>query len=240
MPTYSFSFYPEAAGLPYVVKDRAGNEVASGTLPSDDDVILTLNLPWDSYQASTEIESGPYQSTQQFSAAGEVEASSGGVGASETAYFVATGPTLDTSGNQPVTMEADDRHGALPDWVTIVDGVITLGDDAGTCAVAGKAEVSGNFAAATGIPDTGGYIAVAVRLHDADYVSQQAQSPGDGENVQAVTSNIAGGLIFPGECDVVLEVLADEDGSTPIADGVVTPSVAVTVTRLAQSPVLPE
>jgi hypothetical protein len=57
--------------------------------------------------------------------------------------------------------------------------------------------------------------------------------------VQTATSGIAGGLVFPGECDVVLELSADADGSTPIADGVVTPSVAVTVTRLAQSPVLP-
>jgi hypothetical protein len=174
------------------------------------------------------------------------------VGASETAYLVVTGPTYNSDGGVDAgtnfNFVADPRHGDLPSWVSVVDGDIVLGDEAGTCAFAMIAAFTFDFSDASGIPDgPDGFISTAwtVELDNINVVTHSESGPestvGDGETIQSTPAARVGGLIVGTNLSVInVAPYAALDGETSIDDAAVTPNVAMTITRIAQAPILPD
>ena len=248
---YQFTFPSRALGLDVEVTDKDGQAVSvtSPTLELTDDsgnayIQVALDAADAPYSGSV---SSARRGVFAYSAQGSVAldasiASGGGVGASETAYFVATGPVYATDGNGAagnLTFVADDRHGALPSWASINAGDIELTSDAGTCAFAVTAAADFDFASASGTPDTpdtigtGGVLATL----DGNQVANvsDAGTVADGQTTQTSDAVRGGGLLIGTSLTVGIFPLVDG-----VADGTATPRVALTITRIAQAAVLPE
>lgn len=241
MPDYTFNFDPAASGLPYVVKDRGGLTVATGTLDSSDDAVkITVTLPWGAYVGKASAASLPYTSPPAFFATGDIAAET--PGASETAYFTGTGPALVSDGNDYVslTLEADDREGALPDWASISAGSVELEPEAGTCAFSAVVEYTYDFTTAEGVSDDPGALDGAFRIAvDGNNNNGAATQAGDGENVQVLTSDQLGGLLVGSTVSFRVLPTATDDQSAAITDADVTVRATLSITRLAPAPTLP-
>lgn len=224
MAQHTFSFPPAASGLSYTIHDQEGSPVASGTLGSDDDVVvLRANLPWaDAYIARA----------GEFSAQGEVQEEAPGV--SETAYLFATGITATDSEYVDAVLEGED----LPDWVSIVDGEAVLSEAAGGCvaSIIGQADMdfsgtsrpTGDSSGADWTLSRNGTTLTSSESHVAEVEDDQV--------VLDVGAPV-GAFVFGGTLAVKLDAYAG-GGEGAVTDGVVTHRVAVNVTRVAPSPTL--
>lgn len=164
-----------------------------------------------------------------------------GVGAEETAYFVATGPTdvtdgIGAAGN--LNFVVDSRYGDLPDWVSLSNGDIILSSDAGTCAWALTGVIDYDFSATTP-PDSDGVIYASFQVAGGSPFG--VMTAGDGQDAQTSSVARSGGVVVPGTLTAHAFPVAysDTEQITPINDGAGTPRVALTVTRIAQAAILP-
>lgn len=243
MPIYDFNFPRKYAGRQITITGPGGPYTA--TLPAAVDGVVTY---------SRELADGVYAATDarhrlltygRYNITATIEAAVGsGVAADETAFFVATGPTMASDGSTPtLTLVADSRHGDLPSWASIVDGAAVLGVDAGTCAFSLAAQYAFDFSGTTH-PSGTGTIAATASLHlDGALVTgsqASASQAGDGGASAVLTAPTVGGLILAGTVELIGNAYADEDGVTTIDDAVVTPKVALTITRIAQAAMLPD
>lgn len=245
---YQFTFPSRALGLDVEVTDKDGQAVSvtSPTLELTDDsgnayIQVALDAADAPYSGSV---SSARRGVFAYSAQGSVAldasiASGGGVGASETAYFVATGPVYATDGNGAagnLTFVADDRHGALPSWAAINSGDIELTSDAGTCAFAMVGVYDMDFSSTTPPNDPETIYGGLTATLDGNQVASvnDAGIPGDGQDAQTTAALPGGGLLVGSLLSV-----AGFPGSD-VTDGTATPRVALTITRIAQAAVLPE
>lgn len=247
---YDFSFANEFGGLDATVTDATGAEVDGSPLTLNSTGDGSLELDEGTYTATvsnTALALGNAKSVGVLNVAASIAAGGGGVGASETAYFVATGPVYatDAAGTDTLNFVADDRHGELPDWVTLVSGDIVLSNDAGTTAFAVAAVCDMDFSEASAVADAPGIIANGVILANLDATEVlnifDDGIVGDGEDLQTTDPLRGGGLLTTaGTLTVALQPVAKDDTDTTIPDGVATPRVALTVTRIAQAAVIPD
>lgn len=243
MTDISFSFPPQASGFGVVVKNAANQAVHSATLETSADIVtLTVDLPWAPYVA--EARNGNW--SKFYSVQGtQVEDAPG---AAETAYLIAEGPAMATdAAADDITFEADPTHGELPSWATIVAGEIVLGAEAGICAWSLEGFFDCDFTEASEVPDAGGTIEVnfSVTRDDAEVDTATATGPGDGENAQTSVAGRAGTAeggtyLAPGTIACAASCGASDDQPVNIPDGVATPRVGLTITRIALLAYAPE
>lgn len=248
MPVFKFSFPLDAVGLTLALSgDYTGSATigAGGVyqLEVDDSLDETSRIVGEVSSALL----GTLQTRGVYLTQASIEASGGGVGAAETAYFVATGPVYatDAGGSDTLVFVADDRHGALPDWSSITSGDIVLSEDAGTTVFAIAAVVDIDFSEASGVsaaPGSLGVGSIVANLDGSEVLNiSDAGTVGDGQDLQTSDALRGGGLLpSSGTLSVGLQPYAKDASDVIVADGVATPRVALTITRIAQAAVLPD
>lgn len=246
---YRFDFAPPAAGTECVITDLEGTEVdtvtVGSTIGENGAVTCTAELEEDTYLGAVEGSFGSWQTVGVLDVVSSIEASSGGVGASdfrtdagETANFIALGVTGATDGSDvPVTLIADDRYDALPDWCTLVDGKVDLGVDAGSVAIVALDVASLDFSG-TVAPDADGLVitTLTVKVDQNQVTTGEGRQAGDGQDTQvarALAVDQAGGGLFS---FVAIAQVFDAESSV-IGDGVASHDIYVRMTREAFGPV---
>lgn len=247
---YDFKFSPEYSGQSAVVRDGAGATVSGSPVALDSSGAASLSLDEGNYRAT--VSNAPLglnnaQTDGVLNLADSIEEGGGGVGASETAYFVATGPIYSTDGNGSAgafNFEADDRHDALPSWASINgDGDITLTEDAGTVAYSFAGAFDYDFSEASAVPAAPGTLSAGA-VGKADGITffnlSDPGVEGNGNVLQASNTTRAGGLVAASVISILTFPYASDDEFAGIPDGTATPRVAFTLTRVAQAAVLPD
>lgn len=253
MTSYIFSFPVEAAGLNISITNAAGDEIATATLgstPNESDVLIhAAELDAGNYTATVELATAGITNRQ--SAVWEMDedelrvtgiVAPNGVGASETAYFVATGPTSVTDGaHHELTLTARET---LPEWVSVEDGEAVLSQSAGGVFVSIIGQTDLDFSDTTPAPAEGNIGAAYKLKHNgSDIATVFAPDPtsGDGtDNQELGASEPAGDFAFGGTISVTASAFAGTDGyNGDITDAVASHTVAVNITRLSPTPTLP-
>jgi hypothetical protein len=247
MPIYKATFNPGYAGYPVTVFDsRTLDVVATGTVNGTDlDGHATFSTTQDEGAYMATVGTAPWTGGPTVDCALDIPASieaGGGVGASETAFFVATGPAdvSDGGGNVgPLLFVADDRHGSLPSWADVDEsGTISLTSDAGAVAWSFKGVVDFDFSATTAPTASGTVTGGFYATFDATNPDlTNGVKAGDGADLQTCNDGIGGGTGVFSSISVQAFPSADDGGNIP--DGVAAPRAALTITRIAQAAVLP-
>lgn len=242
MPDYTFTLDPAASGLPYVVTDRAGLTVDSGTLETDADAVTleVADLPYGVYSVKASAASAPYASTPAYFATGELVAAGGGADfrTDDVANLVALNVVGDTTSNEVhAVLVADDRYGDLPDWcVDAGGGNWEFGIDAGSITIVGLDVCTIDFSATTASDDPGTInCQVTVKKDGAQITTGQKTIPGDGTDTQVVRG-VASDQFSGGTMSILVAAVATDDASVSITDAVTSHDVYLKLTREAYGP----
>lgn len=260
---YQFNYPAACAGLSAVVlapngQPVQGSPITIGSGGETDVTLPALVSPNDRYVARLTVTEGnaaqvgalgkvgdvlvTHGAVDLFASIASIAASEVGspVGATETAYFIATGPTYATDGGGSagtLVLEADPEHDELPGWASIVDGDIALTDASGTCSLSFAGVFDFDFSATT--PQTSeGTISSGLLLKlDGQDLGSNMSGSADGDGLDAQTTPVVrAGHVFSG----ALIACEAYPGADDVTDGTATPRVALTLTRIAQAAVVPE
>lgn len=244
MPTYRLTFPRDAAGLDVeVVEQRTGTVTAVETDAIDGpagDLVYRIELDEADYTGFAKTTTGvrAFSTDVVLDIPASIAQGGGGVGAAETAYFVATGDvSADTAGADAtrIVWVADDRHDALPTWASIDgDGQPQLSDEAGTCAYNLRARYNFDFSDTTPQGSDGTLANIFdITVDGVSATGSNNTVPGDGQDEQAAATDISMGLI------ATTIYVEGYPTASDVTDGTATPQAALTITRIAQAAVLP-
>lgn len=163
-------------------------------------------------------------------------------GVAETAFLIATGTGATDNAAAPCALAADARYGALPDWITVVDGEAVLGEDAGGCVVSLVGQTNLDFTGTTAPDDPGSATAFYELDRDGTgllFPDTGDPTVGDGSDLMGLPASVAAGdFVFGGTLSVTAGAGATDADDENITDGVATHTLAINVTRIAPVPTL--